>query len=65
MEKTPIYDYHVPPQLNLKSSKVVSLEVLDSILNDLFGFHFLEPTVKFEEKLKVKSAIKSAASAAG
>jgi hypothetical protein len=26
-------------------------------LNDLFGFHFLEPLISYEEKLKVKKSI--------
>jgi len=43
----------------MKESKVVALEVLDSILSDKLGFHFLEPMVKFEERYKVKQQIKS------
>jgi len=38
----------------------VALEILDSILSDKLGIHFLEPMVKFEERYKVKPQIKLA-----
>lgn len=45
----------------MKQSKTVVVELLDHFLNEKFGFHILEPMVKFEEKLKVKLQIKSVA----
>lgn len=56
LEKTPVYDYVIPAQFKakIKESKVVALEILDSLLNDKLGIHFLEPMVRFEERYKVK-----------
>lgn len=61
LEKTPIYDFKVPESISkyMKDSKVVALEVLDSILHNQFGFHLLEANVKYEERLKVKQQIKT------
>ena len=55
-EKTPVYDYRIPIEIaeRLEPSKVVSIEILDEIVNNAFGFHFLEPLVTFEEFPKVK-----------
>lgn len=33
--------------------------MVDDLLNNLFGFHFLEPLVSFEERLKVRPMIKN------
>jgi hypothetical protein len=56
VEKTPVYEYKVPLQIakNIPESRVICLEVLDSILNDVCDFHFLEPLVSFKDVLKVK-----------
>ena len=55
-EKTPVYDYRVPRDVaaKLKESTVIGIEVLDGILNAIFGFHVLEPLVSFEDFPKVK-----------
>ena len=34
--------HKVPPVLNLPESRVIGIEVLDELLNSLFGIHFLE-----------------------
>ena len=62
LEKTPVYEYVIPPQFKskIKESKAVALEILDSILSEKLGIHFLEPMVKFEERYKVKQQIKLA-----
>ncbi len=62
LEKTPIYDYVIPAQFKakIKESKVIALEILDSLLSEKLGIHFLEPMVKFEERYKVKQQIKMA-----
>jgi hypothetical protein len=39
-------------------SKVVSIEVLDDFLHGLFGVHFLEPLVSFEERVKARPVVK-------
>lgn len=56
VEKTPLYEYRIPDQVaeQLKDSQVVSIELLDDLLNNLFGIHLLEPLVTFEERLKVR-----------
>jgi hypothetical protein len=61
LERTPVYDYQIPDSIRsqLPPSNAIVLEVLDSILNDKFGFHVLEPVVRFEERLKVKAMIKN------
>ena len=43
----------------LSEAQVLGVEMLDSFLNDLFGFHILEPLVTFEEKLKVRPLVKN------
>lgn len=62
MEKTPIYEFKVPVQISrvISEAKVVCLEVLDSILNDVCDFHFLEPLVSFKDVLKVKPMLAAA-----
>jgi hypothetical protein len=41
-EKDMIYDYSLPEYLPVKESKKIALETLDSVINDIFGIHFLE-----------------------
>jgi hypothetical protein len=43
----------------LPDSVVVSVELLDDLMNELFGLHILEPLVSFEEKLKVRPTVKN------
>ena len=38
----------------------MATEVLDGFINELFGFHFLEPMISYEERLKVKPQIRAA-----
>jgi hypothetical protein len=59
VEKTPVYDYRIPPELasSLPEGKVIALELVDDILNTAFGFHYLEPLVTFQDVLKVKHMI--------
>jgi hypothetical protein len=45
----------------MKESKVAAVEMLDWLLSEKFGFHILEPMVKYEERLKVKPSIKNPA----
>lgn len=58
-EKTPVYDYKIPPDIAAKvpESRVIAIELLDDIVNTIMGFHFLEPLVSFEEYPKVKSMV--------
>ena len=37
----------------------MSVELLDDLINTLFGVHFLEPLVTIQEKLKVKPQVKN------
>lgn len=56
VEKIPVYSYKVPECAAkfLKESKVMATEVMDEILNDILGIHFLEPQIKFDVRYKVK-----------
>jgi hypothetical protein len=36
---------------------VMSLMILDELVHELLGIHFIEPTVIYEEKLKVKRTV--------
>lgn len=49
VEKTPVYDYKIPPELasSLPAAKVCAIELLDEILHNAFGIHMLEPLVTF------------------
>jgi len=38
----------------MSEPNIIGVELMDEILNDLFGFHLLEPVVSFEESLKVR-----------
>lgn len=60
IEKMPIYTYKVPECAAkfLKESKVMATEMMDEILFEVLGIHFLEPQVKFDVRYKVKQAIK-------
>ena len=59
MEKTAVYQYKVPESIffELRESQVNVVEILDSILFEAMGVHFLEPKVTFEMKYNVKQAI--------
>jgi len=59
VEKIPIYTYRIPDSLVsvLPESQVVSAESLDEIINELFGFHFIEPLVSMQEKARVRPKV--------
>lgn len=42
-EKELVMEYSLPDYLPIKESKRVGVEVLDDLLSQLFGVHFLEP----------------------
>ena len=42
-EKEQYFDYNLPDYLPVSEAKRVAVETLDSLINDLFGVHFLEP----------------------
>jgi hypothetical protein len=58
-ERIADYDYSLPEThtLLLGESKVVSLETLDGLVNDLFKFHFIEPSITYKEKIKAKKQL--------
>ena len=43
----------------MSDSQINSVELMDDLLNELFGLHILEPIVIFEERLKVRPMIKN------
>lgn len=60
-EKTASYSYRIPAAIasHLPESKVVAAELLDSLMNQALGFHFLEPLVTFSESVKVRPAMQA------
>jgi hypothetical protein len=61
IERTPVYEYRLPDLAAeaVGEDNVIGIELLDDILNNIFGFHFLEPLVSFEERMKVKPLVKN------
>ena len=45
------------PNYSFKESQVVATEMMDQIMFEAVGIHFLEPQVSFSEKWKIKTAI--------
>jgi hypothetical protein len=41
-EREMLFDYTLPDYLPIKESKKISIELLDEIVSDIFGIHFLE-----------------------
>ena len=57
--KQTVMEYVIPPNVPIKESKRVVVEVLDDFLNKVFGFHFLEPFVSEKTITKVVPALVS------
>ena len=51
-------NYNIPAGFPINESKRVVIEVLDGFLNELFGFHFLEPMSEIKEVVRVKPNLK-------
>jgi hypothetical protein len=56
-EKTLVYTYGAPEYFNLGEARTEALEILDELINEKFGFHFLEPICTFEERSKIRPVI--------
>jgi hypothetical protein len=58
-ERTAVHKYVLPAACEeiLGNGAFVSAHILDELVNELFGIHFIEPTVTYGEKLKIKKAI--------
>ncbi|CDW79816.1 UNKNOWN [Stylonychia lemnae] len=54
VEKEVVDLYVIPPQFPIDESQRVVIEVLDGFLNDVFGFHFLEPMSEIKEIARAK-----------
>ena len=37
--------------------RVISLQLFDDLLKELFGFHFLEPVISYQESIRVKQVL--------
>lgn len=60
LERAPILRFEIPQcarQL-MGEPRVVAVELLDEIVNRAIGTHFLEPLITFEERHRIKQAIK-------
>ena len=55
-ERRPVYNYDIPEYTKEIAGEpmVMSLMILDELVSELIGIHFIEPTVRYQEKLKVK-----------
>ena len=62
VEKIPIYEYKLPECAAsiLTESQIIATTVVDDLLSECLGIHFLEPQVQFETKVKVKPSIAKA-----
>lgn len=60
-EKSATYVYRIPEVIGsrLSEAKVIAVELLDSIMNQALGFHFLEPLVSFTETVKVRPSMQA------
>ena len=58
--KTEKIDYRVAPELlpYIGRAAVLIVPILDDLVNELFGFHYLEPYTTIEEEVKVKAIMK-------
>jgi hypothetical protein len=58
-EKIPVYNYRLPDVAKavMTETQCVCTELMDDLLHDTLGIHFLEPCVTFDVKMKVKPAI--------
>ena len=58
-EKRPEYNYDLPEFTKDIAGEpmVMSLMILDELLNQKLGLHFIEPTVSYVEKVKVKRTV--------
>ena len=57
-EKDLVHNYEVPDFVDISESSCICIEVLDSILFETMGVHFLEAIVSYEQRVKVKPRIK-------
>ena len=58
-EKIPVYEYALPECISnvISEGQNIGTSVMDDILHQALGIHFLEPQVKFDQKIKVKPTI--------
>lgn len=58
-EKTPVYTYNLPAKCEdiLGNGAFLATQILDELVSDLFGIHFIEPTVTYVDKFKLRKAI--------
>jgi hypothetical protein len=58
-EKTAVYEYTLPRQCEdiMGNGAFHATQILDELVNELFGIHFIEPTVTYVDTLKLKKAI--------
>lgn len=64
-EKEQILTYCLPDYISIKEEQKICIELLDYILNEAVGAHFLESLVSYESHMKVKPRIKQTNLAVG
>lgn len=58
VEKDFTYEYTLPKYYKVSEAQRISITILDSLCDQLFSFHFIEPIVKYEQLVKVKPTFK-------
>lgn len=56
-EKNLVYSYGAPTYFPLSEAQKDSMEILDELIFEKCGFHFLEPICTFEETIKIRPKI--------
>ena len=51
----------IPDYFPIKESKRVAVEILDGLLSNLFGIHFLEPMSELKEHVRARPVLKAVA----
>lgn len=57
-----MFNYVLPDYLEIPESYKICIEVLDQLISDEMGFHFLEALVTYDQRIKIKPRIKQASS---
>lgn len=58
VEKEIVNVYKIPEYFPIEKCQRVSIEILDDLINNLFGFHFIEPMSEILEVSRAKPVLK-------
>ena len=57
VDKEVLSNYKIPDFIPMKQSQRIVIEVLDQLLFDKFGFHFIEPMTTIKDTVSVKPMV--------